>query len=176
MAGCAKIYAATAGSLLRDPALPVSVSVILEEGLAKAGAGDTPDAEAWALRHALDTALALVGTSAVQDSPPVVLAYPVAAAAQPAAAASSSTIQATEQPPLRTAIQQAIAAGVPVWNRGDYAGCARIYRAVAEQYAEVEPRLHAAVERCEGAPLDASSGSQGWILRRAFDAVSALAR
>eukprot|EP01047_Picozoa_sp_COSAG01_P040556 COSAG01_NODE_3423_length_6115_cov_3.557347_4_plen_210_part_00 len=36
---------------------------------------------------------------------------------------------ASERPPLQTvlsAIRQAIGAGVPLWNRGDYAGCARL--------------------------------------------------
>eukprot|EP01047_Picozoa_sp_COSAG01_P040555 COSAG01_NODE_3423_length_6115_cov_3.557347_3_plen_46_part_00 len=39
---------------------------------------------------------------------------------------------------------------------------------------DAEPRLRAAVDSCEGAPLDETSNSQGWILRRAFDVVSAV--
>lgn len=165
IAGCAKIYTATANSMLRDPSLPAGCRSALETGLAKAAGGDA-NAQAWALRNALDSTLALLGagdgapapSSPSRAEPPVVLAYPVDGASAP-------------QLPLRAAIQQAIAAGVPLWNSGDYGQCAMVYKAVAVQYKDMEPRLAAALRSCEAAPLDASSGSQGWIIRRAFDSI-----
>lgn len=66
-------------------------------------------------------------------------------------------------------IEHAIHAGVPVWNSGDYAGCACIYRAVATVFQAEARQLQVALEACEGQPLTAASDSQGWILRRAFD-------
>ena len=60
--------------------------------------------------------------------------------------------------------------GVPRWNSGDYAGCARAYHRVAARFAATEPRLAQALVACAGQPLDSSQNSQGWILRRALDA------
>jgi NADH dehydrogenase [ubiquinone] 1 alpha subcomplex assembly factor 1 len=72
---------------------------------------------------------------------------------------------------VRPALHRAIAAGVPLWNAGDHAGCARAYARTARAHAAAEPLLAEALRACRGAPVDASRGSQGWILRRAFDAV-----
>ena len=66
--------------------------------------------------------------------------------------------------------------GVPLWNSGDYAGCARAYHRVATRFASTEPILAEALAACEGQPLDSSSNSQGWILRRALDTVCDQAR
>ena len=61
--------------------------------------------------------------------------------------------------------------GVPMWNSGDYAGCARAYHAVASHFAESEPTLAEALAESEGQPDDESFDSRGWILRRALDQV-----
>ena len=61
--------------------------------------------------------------------------------------------------------------GVPLWNSGDYAGCARAYHAVATHFARGEPLLAEALAAAEGQPEDESFESQGWILRRALDQV-----
>ena len=73
---------------------------------------------------------------------------------------------------VATAISRAIEVGVPMWNSGDYAGCAEVYRQVALAYPS-EPSLAAALERGRRAPLDSSRDSLGWILRRAFDEILA---
>jgi WD40 repeat protein len=44
-------------------------------------------------------------------------------------------------------LRAAISKGVPLWNAGDYAGCATLYKRVAQKHAAVEPQLAAAV-RC----------------------------
>ena len=51
----------------------------------------------------------------------------------------------------------------------DTAGCAALYRAVAERLQNADPRLHQALHRAEGRSTGASRSSQGWILRYAFD-------
>ena len=74
---------------------------------------------------------------------------------------------------LEGTISAAIAAGVPVWNSGDYAGCATIYRAVAQHYSEEAEQLADALFACDetDAPLTSAGDSQGWILRHALDDV-----
>jgi len=68
-------------------------------------------------------------------------------------------------------LAQALQAGVPKWNAGDYAGCARIYQTAAQSLANEDPRLATALQQSQGAPMDSSSNSAGWILRRAIDEV-----
>lgn len=70
---------------------------------------------------------------------------------------------------VAVALQAAISRGVPMWNSGDTAGCAALYRAVAERLQDADPRLHQALRRAEGRSTGASRSSQGWILRYAFD-------
>ena len=53
----------------------------------------------------------------------------------------------------------------------DYAGCTKIYRDVCKRFAASEPLLAAAVAESIGAPVDESSESAGWVLRKAMDAV-----
>ena len=174
VAECAKIYTATVSSLLRDPALPAQCQGTLQEALSDAGAQtDDADAQAWQLRHGMDAVLKQlrrsVTSTAVHSSQttptPVVLAYPVEAGSD-----------STPRPGLREAIQQAIATGVPMWNGGDYASCAAVYKAVAQEHSSSDPRLQHALRECVGAPLDSSQGSQGWIMRTAFDEILANGR
>lgn len=68
-----------------------------------------------------------------------------------------------------TILQGAIARGVPMWNAGNTAGCAALYRRVAEQLREADVRLDVALQRCEGRNTGAGRDSQGWVLRYAFD-------
>jgi hypothetical protein len=79
--------------------------------------------------------------------------------------------EALPLPTLQSAIDQAIRDGVPLWNSGDCAGCAEVYKSVAVRYQDSEPRLAVALCSCEGAPLDASGGSQASIMRQAFDSI-----
>jgi hypothetical protein len=69
---------------------------------------------------------------------------------------------------IRRALTKAINIGVPLWNSGDYAGCARVYEQVATQFADVSV-LASALVKAKDAPSDSSSNSRGWILRRAID-------
>jgi hypothetical protein len=87
--------------------------------------------------------------------------------------------QCTAQKPRRSqaelakSLRAAISKGVPLWNAKDTAACATLYKGVAEEYADLEPRLAAAVAECEGKSTDSAKDSQGWILRRAMDATLA---
>jgi len=78
-------------------------------------------------------------------------------------------------------IVQALQVGVPAYNAGDPATCARVYRTASEQIiaelgagpacAPVVQRLRAAI--AEAAPKDADGAA--WALRRAFDQLLAVA-
>jgi hypothetical protein len=63
-----------------------------------------------------------------------------------------------------TKISGAISIGVPLWNGGDYAMCAAVYKAVATVFRRRHVILARAVTACDGASLGASDDSQGWIL------------
>jgi hypothetical protein len=52
-------------------------------------------------------------------------------------------------------LRAAISKGVPLWNAGDYAGCAALYKRVAQKHAAVEPQLATAV-RCRHIELPSS--------------------
>ena len=77
----------------------------------------------------------------------------------------------SDGPALTHRIQAAIRKGVPLWNSGDYAGCAALYRAVATTHRAEHPALDSAVRECDGAPISSAGNSQGWIIRRAFDLI-----
>ena len=127
-------------SLIRDPALPASCKRPLETGLAAAAKAGSDASRA---AWALRHAL---------DDTSVRLS------------AASAEVSVADS------ISRAIEVGVPLWNSGDYAGCAEVYRQVALAYPS-EPRLSAALELGRRAPLDSSRDSLGWILRRAFDEI-----
>jgi len=78
-----------------------------------------------------------------------------------------------EAPPtaqeLGRALRTVISAGVPLWNSGDFAGCAREYKRVCSQYMHADAGLAKAVSDCEGQSTGSAQDSQGWILRRAMD-------
>jgi hypothetical protein len=70
---------------------------------------------------------------------------------------------------LGRALRTVISAGVPLWNSGDFAGCAREYKRVCSQYMHADAGLAKAVSDCEGQSTGSAQDSQGWILRRAMD-------
>ena len=78
-------------------------------------------------------------------------------------------------------ITQALAAGVPAYNAGDPATCARVYRQTAEHLVtELSPNrpCAAVVTRLRGALADAATkdaDGAAWALRRAFDELLAVA-
>jgi tetratricopeptide (TPR) repeat protein len=71
---------------------------------------------------------------------------------------------------LSRALRDAIGIGVPLWNSGDYAGCAAEYLRVVSRFQHADPSLAQAVRDCEGKSTGSAGDSQGWILRRAMDA------
>lgn len=85
---------------------------------------------------------------------------------------------------LADSIHAAIARGVPLFNRGDRAGCFRVYRECASQLIssrQAEGRsaavLSSALQQAEafaGGSQGQTAGQQAWIMRRALDAVLAL--
>jgi hypothetical protein len=77
----------------------------------------------------------------------------------------------SDSPTLSHRIKAAIHMGVPIWNSGDFAGCAALYRAVASTHRAEHPALDEAVRECDGAPVTSAGHSQGWIIRRAFDSI-----
>ena len=68
-----------------------------------------------------------------------------------------------------TKISAVISLGVPLWNAGDYAACAAVYKAVATVFRGRHVVLARALLNSHGASRDAEGDSQGWILRDAFD-------
>eukprot|EP01052_Picozoa_sp_SAG31_P023998 SAG31_NODE_2014_length_6665_cov_2.737435_2_plen_1027_part_00 len=90
--------------------------------------------------------------------------------------ADAQKAKARDHPPLVTAealgraLRDAISVGVPLWNSGDYAGCAAEYLRVVSQFQHADTSLAKAVQDCAGQSTDSARDSQGWILRRAMDA------
>jgi hypothetical protein len=78
-------------------------------------------------------------------------------------------------------IVQALRSGVPAYNAGDPATCARIYRQAAEQIVVdlgAGPACAAVVQRFRAAIHEAASrdaDGAAWALRRAFDELLAVA-
>lgn len=70
---------------------------------------------------------------------------------------------------LGRALSDAIRVGVPLWNSGNYAGCAAEYLSVVSQFQHADTNLAQAVRDCEGQSTGSARDSQGWILRRAMD-------
>jgi len=70
---------------------------------------------------------------------------------------------------LPNGIHGAIAAGVPLWNSGDQAGCVDVYMTFAREHQHLDGRLRGAIQDCAGK----SAVAQGWILRHAFDRILA---
>jgi hypothetical protein len=138
----------------------------------------------------IDHALGTAGTAQGDVGPAVLseafdrLRQPVTASGATALATSATTMSA---PPvamvsesIRTAIVGAIRVGVPAYNSGDYAGCAREYLRTAEtlisenrsapRTAGVAAWLAPVADRArQASPHDAA-----WMLRHAFDALLAL--
>ena len=83
-------------------------------------------------------------------------------------AASKPTVTAEE---LGGALRAAISKGVPMWNSGDYAGCAMVYKKICSHYAHADDSLAEAVAKCEGRSTGSARDSQGWVLRNAMDGV-----
>ena len=71
----------------------------------------------------------------------------------------------------RHAISDAIRKGVPMWNKGDFRGCTKVYRDVAIRFAQVEPMLGKALKDIVGKPVDSSRNSQGMHLRHVFNEI-----
>ena len=71
----------------------------------------------------------------------------------------------------RHAISDAIRKGVPMWNKGDFRGCTKVYRDVAVRFAKVEPMLGKALKDIAGKPVDSSRNSQGMLLRHVFNEI-----
>jgi tetratricopeptide (TPR) repeat protein len=70
---------------------------------------------------------------------------------------------------LGRALSDAISVGVPLWNSGNYAGCAAEYLRVVSQFQHADINLARAVRDCDGQSTGSARDSQGWILRRAMD-------
>ncbi|CAE8635274.1 unnamed protein product [Polarella glacialis] len=163
---CARIYEEVAAGLLRSQRAELRPSVVrsLEDalGIASQKQGSLSRAEAdqlaWSFRRAFDEQLLEGGG----DKPPPVATVRKAAAGGVAAH-----------------IDRAIEEGVPVYNRGDTAGCERIYRDVAGRLldgtaGDLSPEsrrvLELALQRCPQLP---DANARAWELRRALDALRA---
>jgi hypothetical protein len=93
----------------------------------------------------------------------------------PPAARSSPRVDAPWVDGVAQRIASAIAVGAPAYNRGDVAGCLRLYRQTAEAIVSdlasdatasgAVGRLRAALERSTGETVDQGA----WTMRRAFD-------
>ena len=77
---------------------------------------------------------------------------------------------------LGAALREAIGIGVPLWNGGDYAGCAAVYKTAVMRFMHADDSLAKAVADCEGKSTGAARDGQGWILRNAMDACLARIR
>jgi serine/threonine protein kinase len=101
----------------------------------------------------------------------------------PAAAAARTAVGApiTKAPPfVRDAIVRALRVGVPAYNQGDHAGCAREYLRAAEQIVQESAKfedtqllaswLAGIVQSAKGSTPTAAA----WAVRHAFDALLAL--
>ena len=63
-----------------------------------------------------------------------------------------------------------ITVGVPLWNSGDYAACAAVYKSVVIRFMHADDSLAKAVADCEGKSTGPAKDGQGWLLRNAVDA------
>ena len=72
-----------------------------------------------------------------------------------------------------TIIEQAISAGVPMFNRGDHAGCADLYREVSVKLMGVdgmpEPIVQGLDAMVKKASRESSSTTKAWMLRAGLD-------
>lgn len=91
--------------------------------------------------------------------------------AAPGRAIMSNTSGALQVMSARHAISDAIRKGVPMWNKGDFRGCTKVYRDVAVRFAKVEPMLGKALKDIAGKPVDSSRNSQGMLLRHVFNEI-----
>lgn len=77
-------------------------------------------------------------------------------------------------------IESAIEKGVPIFNSGDHAGCARIYEATARELLALSDEQLAPLDRHQvesALAMEATdAGARAWNLRRAFDMVLENAR
>lgn len=74
-------------------------------------------------------------------------------------------------------LEKAIAAGVPVYNRGDHIGCTVIYHAAAERVSRCPTAANTTLPQVQGmmratanmSEMDVHPGDAAWRLRNAFD-------
>lgn len=74
-------------------------------------------------------------------------------------------------------LKKAIAAGVPVYNRGDHIGCTVIYHAAAERLSKCPAAANSTLPAVQGmmratanmSEMDVHPGDAAWRLRNAFD-------
>jgi hypothetical protein len=92
------------------------------------------------------------------------------------AALSASLAASAEETRSATAlIESAIAKGVPIFNRGDHAGCARVYEAAARELLALGGEKISPLDRGEVevalAREAADDRARAWNLRHAFDRI-----
>ena len=146
--GCAMIYRACAAELLGSgQGLSHEAVAVLRSAVQDSQRGDATSA-AWALREALDWCLAHTATA--QRTAP-----------------DEARVEAA------TIIHDAIAAGVPLFNRGDHAACADVYAEATRRLNSLARlQLPAATREQLTKAADASSSrptDRAWALRRALD-------
>lgn len=156
---CADIYEATANDLLEERAAELlpSVAALLRETTEACAmvkglrSKEEADQIAWAFRRAFD------------------------AQAQASAGVQASTESSSN---VKSVIAAAIAEGAPTYNRGDAAGCERIYAQTAQDLlagrggelrAPARKLLQGALQSCLRLP---DPKSRAWELRRALDALA----
>lgn len=120
------------------------------------------ESQGWTFRRAMDTVLANARHSMA------------AANDKDEAEAAEEHLEGEDSEKMLSAIRNAIARGVPLWNAGDTAGCTAHYYEVVRAFVDTDPTGHLAygLKKAERAALVCPSRtSQGWLLRRAMDRV-----